>query len=232
MHPVRNGCKACLFPVHALGPNRGSFQYAPDIGPWLRARRDDFDCLITHGLWQHHGFAAWRAWRGARGPRFVFAHGMLDPWFKRTYPLKHLKKWLYWPWAEYRLLRSARAVFFTCEEERRLARKSFWLYRVNEAVAPLGIEEAAGDPVAQREKFLAAFPELRGKRLILFLGRLAKKKGCDQLLMAFTPMSKRPEDARLVMAGPTLREDGHSSTTCEKTARICPFAGRGCSQAT
>ena len=60
---------------------------------------------------------------------FVFTHGMLDPWFKRTYPLKHLKKWLYWPWAEYRVLRDAQAVLFTCEEERILARQSFWLYK-------------------------------------------------------------------------------------------------------
>jgi hypothetical protein len=41
---------------------------------------------------------------------------MLDPWFKHTYPLKHLKKWLYWPWAEYRVLRDASKVIFTCED--------------------------------------------------------------------------------------------------------------------
>jgi hypothetical protein len=28
-------------------------------------------------------------------PYFAYTHGMLDPWFKRTYPLKHLKKWAY-----------------------------------------------------------------------------------------------------------------------------------------
>ena len=54
---------------------------------------------------------------------------MLDPWFKRTYPLKHLKKLLYWPWAEYRVLRDAAAVLFTSEEERRLARETFARYR-------------------------------------------------------------------------------------------------------
>ena len=52
---------------------------------------------------------------------------MLDPWFKRRYPLKHLKKLLYWPWAEYRVLRDADAVFFTSEEERLAARDSFRL---------------------------------------------------------------------------------------------------------
>ena len=151
---------------------------------------------------QHHGFATWRAWRGARGPRFVFAHGMLDPWFKKTYPLKHLKKWLYWPWAEYRLLRSARAVFFTCEEERRLARESFWLYRVNEAVQALGIEEPPGNAAALREQFYQRFPMWRERRLILSLGRIAPKKGCDLLLRAFAKSFVAHRDAVLLMAGP------------------------------
>ena len=191
------------FPVHALGPGRGGvYQYAPALGRWLRSQRDNFDCVLSHGLWQYHGFATWRAWQGASAPRFVFAHGMLDPWFKRTYPRKHLKKWLYWPWAEYRLLRSARAVFFTCEDERRLARKSFWLYRVNESVNPLGIREPPGDAARQKELFLTTFPALRGRRLILFLGRLTVKKGCDQLIHAFISEATRPAPTTLVMAGP------------------------------
>ncbi len=191
------------FPVHALGPSRGSYQYARGLEDFLRARRADFDCLVTHGLWQHHGFAAWRAW--PKETRFAFSHGMLDPWFKRTYPKKHLKKWLYWPWAEYRILRGAKAVFFTCEEERRLARKSFWLYRANEAVNPLGIEEPPDEAERQKEIFLEKFPELRGRRLILFLGRLVVKKGVADLLVTQAEFYRRggwPQDVKLVMAGP------------------------------
>ena len=186
-------------PVHPLGPARTSYQYAARLAPWLRAHRGEFDCVISHGMWQHHGFAAWRHWRG---PRFVYTHGMLDPWFARAYPRKHLKKWLYWPWAEYRILRSADAVFFTCEEERRLARESFWLYRAREAISPLGIEEPPGDAATLREKFHAAFPGLRDRRTLLFLGRIAPKKGCDLLLRAFEGLAANHPDAALVMAGP------------------------------
>jgi hypothetical protein len=39
----------------------------------------------------------------------------LDPWFKEANPLKQLKKWSYWPWAEYRDLRDARTVIFPTE---------------------------------------------------------------------------------------------------------------------
>lgn len=183
-------------PTHALGPTKTSYQYSALLKPWLEAHRAEYDCMISHGLWQHHGLAAWQAWRGS--PRFVFAHGMLDPWFKRAHPLKHLKKWLYWPWGEYRVLRDATAVFFTCEEERRLARESFWLYRCTEAIANLGLADPSADDTTAF--FFARFPELAGKRLILFLGRIHPKKGPDLLLEAFRAVSG-PE-LRLVMAGP------------------------------
>ncbi|MEB0151131.1 glycosyltransferase, partial [Pseudomonas sp. CCC2.2] len=80
----------------------------------------------------------WRALAKKKIPYFIFTHGMLDPWFKKNYPLKHLKKWLYWTWGEYRVLRDAKAVLFTCEEEKILARQSFWLYKANEVVTAFG----------------------------------------------------------------------------------------------
>ena len=80
---------------------------------------------------------------------------MLDPWFKKQYPLKHLKKWMYWPWAEYRVLRDAQAVLFTCEEERVLARESFWLYRCNEVVVSYGTAKPKGDPEVELQEFFA-----------------------------------------------------------------------------
>jgi glycosyltransferase involved in cell wall biosynthesis len=109
---------------------------------------------------------------------------MLDPWFNKAYPLKHLKKRLYWPF-EYRVLRDAAAVLFTCQEERVLARQSFRPYKVIEEVVSYGTARPAGDAEAQREAFLAAFPKLRDKPFLLFLSRIHPKKGCDVLIKAF-----------------------------------------------
>lgn len=189
-------------PVHALGPARGNYRYSPKLVPWLRAHTAQFDAVIVDGLWQYNGFGTWRALHGSRTPYFVFTHGMLDPWFKRTYPLKHVKKWLYWPWAEYRLLRDARSVLFTCEEERLQARESFWLYRCKETVVPFGTRLPPQDADALRERFLAAHPHLKGKRLILFLGRIHEKKGCDLLVSAFCKLAPNHPDLHLVLVGP------------------------------
>ena len=125
-------------PFHALGPSRGGYRYNPRLVPWLRSHAHEYDAVVVEGIWQYASFGTWRALRRSNVPYFVFVHGMLDPWFKRQYPLKHLKKWLYWPWAEYRVLRDARRVLFTTEPELQLARRSFWLYRVNEQLVSFG----------------------------------------------------------------------------------------------
>lgn len=188
--------------VHALGPSYTHYRYSPRLLPWLRKNADRFDIIIVNGIWQYGGFAVWRALYRTRKPYFVFTHGMLDPWFKRTYPLKHAKKWLYWPWGEYRVLRDAAAVLFTCEEERLQARESFWLYRCNEAVVSYGTAVPDGDPAIQRDQFLMRYPELHGKRIILYLSRIHPKKGCDLLIEGIADSLIRDPALHLVMAGP------------------------------
>lgn len=191
------------FPVHALGPSDG-YGYSSQLAPWIRQRRDSFDAVVVHGVWQYLGVAAWRTLRNSATPYFVFPHGMLDPWFARRYPLKHLKKMLYWP-VESRVLRSARAVLFTSEEERAQAHRSFFHCDWNEEVVAYGTAPPKVDLVAARERFLQSFPTLRGKRILLFLGRLHTKKGCDLLLEAFASVLRAragSENLHLVLAGP------------------------------
>jgi hypothetical protein len=125
--------------------------------------------VIVEGIWHYHAFATRRALRSTGTPYFVYPHGMLDPWFKRTYPIKHLKKWAYWPGADYRVLGNAKAVLFTTEQERLLARQSFWLYQANEVVVGYCTSAPPGDSEQQRELFLSRFPQLRGQRILLFL---------------------------------------------------------------
>lgn len=189
-------------PVYALGPGRTHFQYCPALLSWLLEHIQSYDVVVVHALWQYHTVAVRHAALKHNVPYVVYTHGMLDPYFKRAYPLKHLRKWLFWPWADYRVLRDAHSVLFTTEEERVLARKSFWLYSAKEVVVNLGTKRPSGNPDAQRTAFYSAFPELNGKRLALFMGRLHQKKGCDLAIRAFARVFGNQPAWQLVMAGP------------------------------
>jgi glycosyltransferase involved in cell wall biosynthesis len=188
--------------VHALGPVAGNYGYSRRLVPWLKTHAHKYTAVIVNGLWQYTGFAVWCALSGSATPYYVFTHGMLDPWFKHAYPLKHFKKWMYWPWAEYRVLRDARRVIFTCEEERLLARESFWLYKVNESVTSFGVSNTPENDVELAAKFLKHYPHLRDKRIVLYLSRIHVKKGCDILIDAFAKVAKWDVNLHLVIAGP------------------------------
>lgn len=190
------------FPIYALGPTFTGYKYCERLVPWLRKNVDRYNCVIVEGLWQFSSFGTWIALHRSRVPYFVYTHGMLDPWFKYTYPLKHLKKWLYWPWAEYRVLSDATAILFTSQEEQLLARKSFWLYKCNEAVVGYGTIAPSRDTEKKRELFLKQFPELQQKKIILFLGRIHPKKGCDLLIDAFARVASMDSILHLVISGP------------------------------
>jgi glycosyltransferase involved in cell wall biosynthesis len=189
------------FPVHALGPTSTTYGFNSKLLPWLMENRHRFDGVVVNGLWQYCGFAAWRALSG-NTPYVVFTHGMLDPYFKYAFPLKHIKKWLYWVPAEYWVLRGAYRVLFTSKAERRLAEQSFWMFRWNAYVVPYGASGPTGNPAAQKESFFARCPAVRDKRYLLFLGRIHRKKGCDLLIDAFAKVAADDPDLDLVMAGP------------------------------
>jgi len=189
-------------PVHALGPSKGGYRYNEKLVPWLQSHAHQYDAVVINGIWQYHSFGAWRALRKMQVPYFVFTHGMLDPWFKTTYPLKHIKKWLYWPWTEYRVLRDARAVLFTSEDERLLARQSFWLYKAREAVVAYGTKAPPIEVEALQAQFYSRYPELHKKRILLFLSRIHEKKGCDLLIAAFAKVAAQDSKLHLLIAGP------------------------------
>lgn len=188
--------------VHALGPGTGVYGYTPLATPWLKEHVSKFDLVFLNCIWQYNVLAAYRALQKCDTPYGVFAHGMLDPYFKIEFPLKHIKKLFYWHFFLHRILHNANAVLFTCEEERLLARRSFNRYQVREHVLNFGIFGPDVDLANAREEFLAGWPRLRGKRLAFSMGRIHPKKGIDILIEAFAQSLARDSNWELVIAGP------------------------------
>jgi glycosyltransferase involved in cell wall biosynthesis len=199
--PQADFLKHCKFPVHALGPRQGTYGFSRSLLRWLRQNVRRFDLVVINSVWLFPAVAAWRAARRAKMPFVVFTHGALDVFFKKRYPLKHMKKMVYWP-LQYKILRDAAAVLFTSDLERELALESFRPNNWTSVVVPYGTNRPDGDPEVQGDAFYSVVPGVRGRRFLLFLSRIHEKKGCDMLLEAFAGLAAEHPDVDLVIAGP------------------------------
>ena len=188
--------------IICLGPVSSKFGYKKGLVRSIKNYALNFDVVIIEGLWTYHGFATWRALQGTNIPYCVYTHGMLDPWFKKTYPFKHFKKTIFWHLFEYRVLRDAELVFFTTEQEKYLAAQSFSRYDVNAAVVGYGASKPPNLSLSELNSIYSKFPHLKGKNLFLFLSRIHPKKGVDILLEAFAEIVPSDPCLHLVIAGP------------------------------
>jgi len=222
--------------IHTLGEGRGPWHYHSALHPWLAKNLTRFDAVILNGLWQYPGYVLSRlAQKPNMPPYYIFPHGMLDPWFQRAPErrLKSIRNWLYWKLIEHRVISNAAGIFFTCEEEMRLAQKTFRPYRPKQQiVVGYGVDE----PPSSSERLRAAFhekcPEISGRPYYLFLSRIHPKKGVDLLLKAFAKTfeqvgnraknsSEKLSSRCLVIAGPGL--DSNYGREMQALAnRICP----------
>lgn len=215
--------------IYACGPTQHFYGNSSRLKAWLGKNISNYDMAVIHGCWQYHGLAVFRACRRNKIPYIQYPHGMLDPWFKRQYPLKHLKKWLYWPWGEYRILKYAKKVIFTSEEERDLAKQSFWLYQVNPSIIPLGITPPPYNLKDCKSKWETAHPEFEKKRILLYLSRIHEKKGVDMLIEAVNRLNQKSTNTQnvqsitLIIAGPC--EDATYLKTLQSRASEIDLSG-------
>lgn len=191
--------------VVALGRKGGRYSYSPGLKSWIAKNARDYDLVVVNGIWQYHSWAAFEALRSIRKPYVLFTHGMLDPWFNKAYPLKHLKKQIYWLWRERKVVAGAAKVLFTSEEERAVSARAFIPYRANGVVVPYGTQQPPPTTSADIELLLSKHPKLVGKKVFLYLSRLHEKKGLDILLNAFANI-KEHSDAHLLIVGTGDRE--------------------------
>jgi glycosyltransferase involved in cell wall biosynthesis len=188
-------------PVHALGQRwLGRFGLSPRLWKWLHQNVERYDGVVVQGIWTFAGLATRHAVQSIGKPYCVFPHGTLDPWYNEEYPLKRLKKQIFWP-LQYPVLRDATAVFFTSDPEVVLAKECFTPNVWKSARYQNGISDPLGDPAVEMSVFYNRLPQLRDRRYLLFLARIQRKKGCDMLIDAFARVADMAPDVDIVMAG-------------------------------
>lgn len=155
------------------------------------------DIAIIHGLWNAGSIGGFHALKKLGIPWFIFPHGMLDPYFKKIKPVKHIVKQIYWSFWQGRILRQSAQVLFTSEEEQRLAKGAFYGHQSYSSAV---LEYCAAD---QFQEHLSKPAKITGTRpYFLYLSRIHEKKGLDLLLQAFAKYSEQYDNYDLVIAGP------------------------------
>lgn len=161
---------------------------------FLRTAVDQTDVLQVHGIWTGHSSATMDFASKFQKPVIVSVHGMLDGW-----ALRH-KRWKKLPYSA--LVERPKLARATCL--RALTRVEAENYRAFGLKLPIAIvpNGVVAPDIVSPSPFLDLYPHLRGKKILLFLGRLHKKKGVDLLVKAWNTVSIKVPDSHLVLAGP------------------------------
>ena len=171
--------------------------YSRELFRFLRDRAAGFDLIHIHEIWHFPAYAAVCAARRHGVPYVFTIHGELSDWGLRQ---KAVKKRIYRFFVLDRMLREAGALHAITRAEKEQVRKLGFETPV--LIAPNGIEQPGFEALPSPQKLVQRFPELEGKRVVLFLGRLHPKKGLDILARSFSRIAGRFDDAMLLVVGP------------------------------
>jgi glycosyltransferase involved in cell wall biosynthesis len=193
-----------------------SYAASLDLGRWLRGHVEEFDVVHIHSLYQFHTWIAARYCHRAGVPYVVRPHGTLNPYHLRQH---RWRKAICTSLVEGKALNNAAGMHYTsiAEHEHAVMHRGRVPFGF---VIPLGVEPV---PPGGFDEVLRRHPELAGRTLVTFLGRLTSKKRLDLLVDAFVAIAEADDLAHLVIAGP---DDGLGEglrtriTTLELDARV------------
>jgi glycosyltransferase involved in cell wall biosynthesis len=154
------------------------------------------EVVHLHGLWQAHTRRGAHAARAARIPYLIAAHGMAEPWALRH---KRWKKRIYLALVEARNLRRAACLHALSRPEiEHLRGIASW---TPICFVPNGVDLSFFECLPARAVLEADHPELAGKFVVLFFGRLHVKKGLDLLAGAMGRLAPYYPELHLLIAG-------------------------------
>ncbi|MDQ6671603.1 MAG: glycosyltransferase [Chloroflexota bacterium] len=169
------GMSAALFPTDVFGWLW--IGHAPGLASAVRREISNCDLVHIHELWHYPHWVATRiAW--ARGVPFIISpHGELSAWGLRQ---KAWAKRIYGAALLRPSLRRAHTLHALSEAEARQIRDYGVDARV--VVVPNGVPPKILKTTRDKRAVRASFPQLRGKQVVLFLGRLHTQKGPDVMI--------------------------------------------------
>ncbi len=193
-----DGIEVTYYPVKFFK----NYYYSPSLSKALKIHLKGFDLAHIHSVFLYPAYAASYWCKKMNIPYLINPFGALDPDminFKSSF----LKRF-YIKLIESYNIKGAAAIHLASEyEKKRFLSLGFDLPAV---VVPRGIFLKEYDKVLAGKSLQIIYPRLKGKKIILFLGRIHPKKGLQKLGLAFKEIIKQEEDVYLIVAGDGQKE--------------------------
>jgi glycosyltransferase involved in cell wall biosynthesis len=216
LDPVRDGgmVPSILGMTGALGRIKGSLSIVTPtpsrvdlatLGDGVRLQGPERDLadavrraavVHIHGLWQVQTRKGAAVARAARVPYLIAAHGMAEPW---ALCHKRMKKRIYLTLVEANNLRRASCLHALSRPE--IAHLRAIAPKTPVGYVPNGVDLAPFENLPDRAVLEDEFPQVRGKFVLLFFGRVHVKKGLDLLAQALGQVACDHPEVHLLVAG-------------------------------
>lgn len=183
--------------VAAPGRWLGGLSFAPALKPLLEQEIAGSDLVHNHSLWMLPTSYASQIAERLKKPIVISTHGALESWALGN---SRLKKMLVGRLFQNRDFRSAACIHVNTTTEASSVRA----YGLEQpiAVIPNGVDDVFLRTDGERRRFENMFPGVGRRRVVLFMGRVHKKKGLQLLLPAWARLVSKFPDWTLVVAGP------------------------------
>jgi len=189
------GVELQLFPQNFIDKLWTSYSW--DFARAIKQNVHKFDIIHIHEIWHYPNYvASWAAKRAGK-PYVITIHGALDPW---CLGYKSFKKKIYASLIQKRILKEASIIHAITDEEVKQIKN--FVTNNNITMIPNGINPEDFENLPSRKELEKLYPELIGKKVLLFLGRIHPVKGLDLLTKAFGIVARERDDVCLLIAGP------------------------------
>jgi glycosyltransferase involved in cell wall biosynthesis len=191
--------------------NFGLLIYTPSIKGWLKDNIQNFDIIHQHNFRSYQNNCVSNYARRNKIPYIVQAHGSVLPFFEK----QNLKKLYDFVWGD-KILRDAAK----CIAVSKIERDQYLKMEIPEnkiEIIPNGIDLSEFGELPPREKFREKFGIAPDEKMILYLGRLHRRKGIDFLINGFSNLLDQYQIVKLVIAGP---DDGFLDILMEQVKKL------------
>ena len=169
------------------------------LSRWLQTHIAHYDVVHLQNAFAYPSWPVYRACQRTGVPLIRTPNGMLEP---QAFAQKSLKKRLFFEAVE-RPIFAATSLIQALTQREADGLRALGLTAPIEMI-PNGVDPAILEPTANIALFLQQFPQLRGKSLILYLGRIDPLKGLDLLAEAFGTVHQQFPQAHLLIVGADL----------------------------